>query len=123
MNKKSFITAKLAIVVLLSATVSFSVSNGYYILSGAAILAAVFLLFTLQKKVKEVMTDERDLELAGRAARQTITIYSITMALVGATLMAMAKTKPELALPAQIMLYSTCALVFLYSLLYKKYAK
>lgn len=114
---------KLVIVMLLAATVSLSISNGYYVLPGVAILASVAILLTLQKKVKEVLADERDYELAGRAARQAMTIFSIAMALVGATLMAMAKTYPTLDLIAQSMLYSTCALVLLYSLLYKKYAK
>jgi len=69
------------------------------------------------------MEDERDYQIAGKAARIAITIYSITTSIIGATMMALAKTQPSFIIPSYMLLYSTCALILLYSILFKIFSK
>ncbi|MDD5290772.1 MAG: DUF2178 domain-containing protein [Patescibacteria group bacterium] len=123
MSKKAFLVVRIITVITLSILVGVSINLGNYVLPVVAIITASFLLYFFKGKVKEVMADERDYEIAGRAGRNAMTIYSLIMAIIGTVLMALSKTYPELESPALIVLYSVCFLVLLYSILFKIYSR
>ena len=123
MNKKTFLFIRLLIAILLGSLVSISITIGNYILPIIAILSIIILFHALKKKVKGVIADERDYQIGGKAARNAISIYCLTMAILATTMMAMSKTHPDFSLPGQIIAYSTCGLLILYSVLFKIYSK
>jgi len=123
MSKRTFFITKIITVITLAILVSASVNLGNYILPVVAIITASCLLYFCKGKVKEVVADERDYEIAGRAGKNAMTIYSLVMAITGTVLMALSKTYPELESLALIMVYSVCFLVFLYAILFKIYSR
>lgn len=123
MSKRAFLIVRIITVITLSILVGVSINLGNYVLPVVAIITASLLLYFFKGKVKEVMADERDYEIAGRAGRNAMAVYSLVMAIAGTVLMALSKTYPGLECPALIILYSVCSLVFLYAILFKIYSR
>lgn len=123
MTKKTFLVIKILTVMILSILTGVSVNLGNYILPIVALAAAGSFIYILSKRVKEVMADERDYKIAGQAARLAITIYSITMVIIGLWTLNLAKTQPDFEFASYAILYSTCALMILNAVLFKIYQK
>lgn len=107
----------------LGITISISINYKNWYLAVLCILAALVLLIALKKRVKEVLYDERDYIIAGKAARLTISIYAMICAVLGIILYIIAKENLVLFGVSNTLLYSACFLIFLNSILFKIYEK
>lgn len=76
MTAKKYLIIRLAVAAILAGIVSSSILTGNYILPIVAVAAFAAFLYTMKKKVKEVMIDERDFAIAGDAARYALNLYA-----------------------------------------------
>ncbi len=123
MKHATFQHYKLGITVALGAIVAVSVTTGSWYLPAIAIVSAASILFALKRHVRDVTEDERDRKIGGQAALMAMTIHSIVVSVVGATLISLDANDALLYWAGSAMLYSTCGFVLLYSLLFKWYAR
>lgn len=113
----------MAIAAVLGGLVSFSVVSENYVLLIIATITALILVLALRRRVSEVISDERDYYVAGKAARWTISVYAILAGLGSIILMAFRKTDPSLELLGSILAYSACFVMLLQSALFYFFAK
>lgn len=121
MTKKQYMICRLAIIVLLSFLISLSISlNNYYLpLVFAATAAAGLHYCRKQLKTGEIIADERDYQVAGKAARYAISIYSL-LGVVGVfVLMAISHKNGMLYILSQYLAFSICFLMLLNAFLFK----
>ena len=85
MNKKQFQVIQLLIVLFLAIIMAISIFKGISFLPPLAIVISAFLINFLYHRVDEVVADERDYKIAGKSARVTFTIVSLTLATLGAS--------------------------------------
>jgi len=123
MSKKSFLICRIAVSFLLGIVVAVSVINGYWYVAVSAIFAAMLFLWTCRRKVKDVLADERDYQIAGKAARIAFSIFSLALAILGIIIISLGRGIEKYEYIANTMLYSSCALVFLCSILFTIYRK
>ena len=123
MHSTTFKWIKLGLTAILAAGIAVSVTTGNWYLPGAMVIATAALLFTLKRRVTDVTEDERDRKVGGKAALMAMSIYSVAIATIGTTLVAFGKDDFTYYLLGSALLYSTCALVVLYSVLFKIYAR
>ncbi|MFA5211615.1 MAG: DUF2178 domain-containing protein [Patescibacteria group bacterium] len=121
MNKKQYTICRLAIIIILSFTISYSMQIKNYILPITALIGSVFILFYLRKKVDIIIADERDYVLAGDAARYTLTSYSFLAVIFSFILYSLQDINPYFYTIALVLNYSVCFLLILYSLIFKFY--
>jgi uncharacterized membrane protein len=88
MKKKTFEKIRIIIVITLGIMIGVSVSLKISFIPPLAIVIAAFLIHYLFRHVDEIVADERDYKLAGKAARATLIIVSISLAAIGAGLIA-----------------------------------
>jgi uncharacterized membrane protein len=119
LNLKQYTTIKLIIVVIISMTTSQSIILGNYIIPIMVIALSTAILLYLRKHVKEVMADERDYETGGTAARWTIQIYSWLAVIAMFILYANKNLNPSYEIVASVLAYSTCFLMFTYSIIFR----
>jgi uncharacterized membrane protein len=123
MTYKKFKAIKIVIAMILGAVIAQAVIFGNYYLAGATILTAFAVIWVARKKVKEVMADERDFQLAGRAARISMTVFSSVGAVASFIFMAEREASPLLGIIGSTLAYSICFLLLLYSILFSYYGK
>ncbi|MFA5075957.1 MAG: DUF2178 domain-containing protein [Patescibacteria group bacterium] len=121
MTKKKFKIIQVSLTMTLAIIIGQSIIRGDYILPIICFVAAVSLIYVLKKRVTEVLADERDLQVAGQAARVAIAVYSLLLALVSIVAIALSKTHPELLVPGYFASYSVCVLLILNVVLYQIY--
>jgi uncharacterized membrane protein len=123
MNLKTFTLIKLAAVILIAAACSMAVSlNNYLVALVAVILGSLFVLF-MRGRVKEIVADERDYEIGGKAARYAMQIYSWIAVVAMFLLLWQKNLNPSYEPIAYTLAYSTCLLLVTYSLLFKYFSK
>ncbi len=123
MKYKKYKLYKLLIVLLLAGTVSAFVTAGNFIIPLIAFLIAVVLMFVLNRSVNEVLTDERINKIAGKAAKITMTVSVLIMALAGLVLIALRETYPQYLITGYVLAYLGCGMLFLYTILFKYYSR
>jgi len=122
MTKKTYQNYRLLLIAFVSVGVSVSISLRNWYLAVAMVIAAWGLLYILRRRVADVLADERDYQLAGRAATYAISIYSGVCALVGMVLYVSYPDNSYLFSLANFIFYSACFLMILYSILFRIYA-
>ena len=123
MTKKTFLIYKIAAVIGLGIAVSISVNYGNWYLPIAFLITAWVFLYILRSKVREVVEDERDHKIAGKASVLTMRIYTIISVIVGLILYVAEKDNEILFVVGSVLLYSAGFLMVLYSVLFKTYEK
>lgn len=118
MTLKQYGVARIIITALLAALISQAVIINNYYLATAAILIAIGLMLFMKRRVKEVIADERDYEIAGKAARWSIAIFSIAGSVIVLVSMALRQYNPALETIGSIIAYSICLLLLLNSLIF-----
>lgn len=103
--------------------ISLSVNYGNWYLPVIAIIAAFAFLFTLKAKVKEVIADERDYKIGGKASQTAMTIYTLLSVIFGIILYIAGRGNEALFAAGNVLLYSACFLMLLYSFLFRIYIK
>lgn len=121
MSLKQFKIVKLITVVILALIVSSSVSFGNYAIPLMALALAAAILYALRKRVKEVIADERDYQVGGKAAIMAVQLFSWVAALVALILYARRDANPVFEPLALTLSFSACFLLLLYSFLFKYY--
>lgn len=115
MDAKKFLKYKLMTAFVLAFIISFSVARGNFIMAPLALAVAMVSLFILRKKVREIIVDERDEKISGKASYFSMMVFCTLAALAGITFFAIGKSSSELFLIGQVLAYSACAILVLYS--------
>lgn len=123
MTYKKFKAVKTVIAMLLAAVIAQAVIFSNYYLAAAAVLTALAIIFVARKKVNEVVADERDYQIAGKAARISMSAFSAIGAIITFVLMAQREANPLYEIIGSTLAYSVCFLLLLYSVLFSYYAK
>ncbi len=123
MTNKTFSIYKIVAVVALAVVTSVSVRYSNWYLPVVCIVAVWTFLHILRSKVKEVMTDERDRTVAGKAAGLAIQAYTLLSVIAGIVLYIAGKGDTVLFTAGNVLLYSACFLMFLHTVLFKVYKK
>lgn len=121
MTKKQYKNCRLAIIILLSASISISITLDNYLLPIIFTLSASAGMYYCRKQLrtKEIMVDERDYQTAGKAARYTLFVYGWIGAIGTFVLMALSKKEGLLYALSQYLAFTVCFLLILNAFLYK----
>ena len=123
MTAKKFLVYRLISTAILAGVISSSIIAGNYTLAIVVFITVISFLHLMKKKVNEVLEDERDYEIAGKAARYTLTIFSGIAGLISIILFSLRQIDSVYELSGAILAYSVCGLLILYSLIFKFYEK
>jgi uncharacterized membrane protein len=123
MTLKQFRAIQLFLVMVLAVVVGWATVRQNYVIPIVATALAVMLLFYLQNKVKEIIADERDYEVGGKAARLAISVFAWLMIIVMFALLAFRGQNPDFEILAVTLGYSVCLLMVIYSLFFRYYDK
>lgn len=119
MTLKNFQRIKLIAVFFLAIIFSQTIIFQNYLLSIGVLLIATLILYSMRKKVKEVMYDERDMEAGGKAALLAMQIYSWIGVIVMFIMKSQAANNPVYDIVATTIAFSVCILMLLYGLIYR----
>jgi uncharacterized membrane protein len=123
MTQKKFKLVRILTAMFLAAIMAQAIIFSNYILAVIAVVGAVLVIFTSAKKVEGVSSDERTISIGGRAARMSVTIFSVLGAAISFTLIISRGAGATYEAIGYVLSYSVCALLILYSLLFKYYEK
>ena len=123
MTKKAFSIYRIIAVIIVTIIVSISINYGNWYLPVISIMASWLFLYTLRRKVKEVIADERDYIIAGKASGLAMKIYISLSVIIGMILYSTRKENEILFNIATTLLYSACFLMIFYAVLFKIYEK
>jgi uncharacterized membrane protein len=125
MTTKQYKICRLAIIVVLSMSVSISINLGNYYLPVVFMLSGVAGMYYCRKQLKTeiVMADERDYHVAGNAARYTIYIYGWVGAVGTFVFMAISEKEGIFYVLSQYLAFSVCFLLLLNAFLFRYLSK
>jgi len=118
MTLKQYTIVRIGIVMLLSAFIASSIVRHDYFWPIVAMVLAMLVLFALRSRVKEVLADERDYVLGGKAARCAMQLFSLAAVIVMFIFLNLGESDPQMTVIAHVLAYSVCALMLLYSALF-----
>lgn len=118
MDYKTFKKVNSIIAVIFAAIISISVITDNFVLAIVSGIVMVSIILMFKKKVKGVMSDERDLANAGKAARMAVSIFSICGAIVSLSLLF-----THHIVVGSIIADSVCIIMLIQSIFYIYYAK
>ena len=119
MTLKKYQQIKLIIIVVISIIFSQSIIFQNYLIPIATLVVSSLVLILIRHQVKEVVADERDYATAGKSASLAIQIYSWIAVIAMFILYALKEINPSYEPVAMTLAFSTCALMFIYSLIFK----
>lgn len=125
MTLKNYKICRLTIIILLSASISVSINLENYYLPIVFVLSAIAGMYYCrhQLKTEQVLVDERDYQVAGKAARYTIYIYAFLATVGMFVLMAISQKTGLLYDLSQYLAYSVCLIMLLNAFLFKYLSK
>jgi len=123
MTFKQYRAVKLVVVMILAMTVSMSVARENYLIPVMALGIAIAVLLIVRRKVKEIVADERDYEISGKAARLAMQIFSWFAVVIMLLLYAQRTINPSFEAVATTLAYSVMLLMLLYALIFYYYFK
>jgi len=123
MTIKQYKTSKLILTIILAITVAQAIVYQNLLIPVVTIVVAALILFYLKSKVTEIIADERDYKVAGKAAGLAIQLYSWLTVVIMLILFAKKNLNPSFETIAQVLAYSTCGLLLAYSVIFNYYAK
>lgn len=119
MSAKKFFILRMVMAMILSGVISASSVAGNYYIPLAAIITTVVIIQIAKKNVNEVLHDERDYDIAGKAARYSLGIFSGVIGLAVMILFALRAENANFELIGSILAYIVCGLLLVYSLIFK----
>jgi len=120
MNIKQYRNYRIVITILLAIVISQSIILQNYIIPLLALALAMAILFYLRSRLKgEVLVDERDYALAGKAATWSIQIFSLVAVVIMLVLYANRNINPLYLAIATTLAYAVCFLMIMYSVIFK----
>ena len=100
------------------------IASGNWLVIIITIIVCISILTLLRTRVKEIVVDERTYTIAGKAARLTLQIAAIGMAIIGAILLAVSRGEfPVLTRTGFTLVFATCALLVINYITYYYYNK
>lgn len=123
MTKKTFQKYKMAVVVVVGLITGVSVPNDNWQLPIVTIIIAWVLLSFLRGRVRDVIADERDYRLVGKASLYAITTYNMLAVIIGLILYISGKHDAVLYSVGNTLLYSVGFLMVIYTILFKIYER
>lgn len=124
MSYKTFRMWQAFMGMIIGGVVGASVGMGNWIVPILTILTCMLIMLILRRRVKEVYADERTYTIAYKAARLTLSVAAIGMALVGAVFLAASRgNSPSLAQAGYALEYATCGLLLINYFAYIYYNK
>lgn len=123
MTLKTFRNAKLAIVIILAASIGISTAYHNYLFPVIGLILGSLLMFYLRGKVQGILADERDYLMAGKAATLAIQVYGWIAVLAMFLLLSRRGFNPSYEPIAYTLAYSTCFLMLMYALVFRYYSK
>lgn len=121
--QKTFKTIRVITAFLLAVVMAQAVILNNYILAAVAVAAAIGVILISRKKVDEVLSDERDVQITGKSARLALSIFCVVGAVVTFILMAQRNSNYVFEVAGSTLAYSVCALLLLYSAIFYYYEK
>lgn len=119
MTLKKYQQIKLIVTVIIAVIFSQAILYQNYLIPLATLIISSSVLIWLRRQVKEIIADERDYALAGKSASWAIQIYSWIAVVAMFVLYAFKNINPAYEPIALTLAYSTCFLMFTYSLIFK----
>ncbi len=125
MTLKNYKICRLVIIIVLSASISISITLKNYYLPIIFVVSAWAAMYYCRKQLKttDVLSDERDYQIAGKASHYTIAIYGWIGAFGTFILLALSKNNPYFYDLSQYLAYSVCLIMILNSFLFKYFSK
>lgn len=125
MNYKTFKTIQSIAAAVIAAFAAVSIITGNAIILISVVIAGMVLLYLLRRRVKEIITDERTYTIAYKAARFTVSVVGVGMAVTGALLLALSRREfsAPLAQAGFALEYATCGLLIVNYLAYYYYSR
>ncbi len=119
MTLKKYQQIKLSITVIIAIIFSQAIIYKNYLIPLATLIIASLGLILLRRQVKGVVADERDYLNAGKSASLAIQIYSWIAVVAMFVLYSLRDLNPAYEPVAMTLAFSTCLLMFTYSLIFK----
>jgi uncharacterized membrane protein len=121
MTKKQYQICRLAIIIVLSFSISFAINLGNYYLPLVFMATAMAGMYYCRKQLqtKDVLVDERDYKQAGDAARYAITIYAFVGAIGTFVLMGISEGSGNIYDLSQYLAFSVCILMLLNAFIFR----
>ncbi|MDD5341145.1 MAG: DUF2178 domain-containing protein [Patescibacteria group bacterium] len=123
MTKKTFLIYKIIAVIVVGIAFGASVNFGNWYLPLAILIAAWVFLYILRTRVKEVIADERDYNLAGKASALSLRIFASLAVIAGFILYVAEKQNETMFAIGSVLMYSAGFLMLLYAIIFKIYEK
>ncbi|MFA5878504.1 MAG: DUF2178 domain-containing protein [Candidatus Staskawiczbacteria bacterium] len=123
MTNKTFVVIRMLTAFFLAAVMAQAIIYNNYVLAIVAVVGAVVVIMTSKRQVRGVMVDERVLLVGGNAARASMSIFSVVGAGLMFILMFFRDANQNYYIIASVLAYSICALLLLYSVIFKYYEK
>lgn len=116
---KAYQAIKLVIVIILAMVFSQLFMYKNYLLAFIILVFFSALMLFLRRQVKEVVADERDYLIGGKAAFLAIQIYSWFAVITMFVLYGLSDYNPAYKPMGMILAFSTCILMLIYSMLFR----
>jgi uncharacterized membrane protein len=123
MTLKKYIQIRTLTSIVVAFFVSQSLILNNFFFPVMVVLISTLVLTYLRRQVKEIIADERDLQLGGSAALLAIQIYSWIAVIIMFVLYSFRNLNPSYEPVAITLAYSTCLLTISYSLIFKFYSR
>lgn len=123
MNMKKYKIYKLVLTMLLVGFMSVFVGTGNYIAALSLFLISILIMVFLKKNTKGVFTDERMDNLAGKAAKIVLTIFTLLMAAAGIVLVSLREINSMFLILGNVLIFTECGMLLLYVALFKYFSR
>jgi uncharacterized membrane protein len=119
MTAKQYSGILLGTTAFISGTVAYAIASNNWAYTIPVVAVGMLIIFSVKKHVKEVVSDERDLANAGRAARYAILAYAVIAAVLSLVLFSLREQNPHFEATASALSYSACAVMILQGLIFQ----
>ena len=114
---------KLIIVIILAGLIGAFVIAGNFIIPLAVFLLSIIIMFLLNKRVQEKLTDERIDNIAGKASRIVLSVSALLMAAAGIVLIALREQGVLYLIIGNTLVFLECGMMLFYAILFRYYSK
>jgi len=118
MDFKQYKTLRIVIAFILGAMMSQAIILDNFFLAVFSVAFAMTIILIARRQVKEVIADERDYQIAGKAARYAMSAFSVVSVFVMFFLIFWPQQNPVYDAIANTLAYSVCSLLLLNSAIF-----
>ncbi len=123
MTLKQYQKFRMILTIIIAMIFSQAIINQNFFLSISIIILALLLHLFIRSRVEEILHDERDWAIGGKAALSAITTYSWIGLVVMLILKSQAILNPVYDIIANTIAFSVCILMLLYAFIYRIHHK